>query len=195
MTPLLLNNPFLRPFFHWFGKISLFLLGWETQGKMPDLKKAILIAAPHSTNWDFVYFLLIIFKFQVPVHWMGKASMFIWPFKGLLKRLGGIPVNRSQKGNLVESMVETIQAADHMIITIAPSGTRQRVSQWKTGFYHIASQANIPLVCGFVDYTKKQGGFGPVFFPTGNMEEDMNAIKEFYKDKAGKYSEYGASTE
>lgn len=195
MAPLLLDNPYLRPFFYWFGKISLFLLGWETRGKMSDLKKAILIAAPHSTNWDFVYFLLIVFKLQISVHWMGKASMFIWPFQGLLKRLGGIPVDRSKKGNLVETMVETIQAADHMIITIAPSGTRQRVSQWKTGFYHIARQADIPLVCGFVDYTKRQGGIGPVFFPTGDMEGDLMAIKDFYKDKAGKYPEYGASNE
>ena len=191
MTPLLLNNRFLRPFFHWFARFSLFILGWETQGRMPDLKKAILIAAPHSSNWDFVYFLLIIFKLKIPVHWMGKASMFIWPFKDLLKRLGGIPVDRSKKTNLVETMGRTIQRADHMIITIAPSGTRQQGGQWKSGFYHIANLAQIPLICGFVDYEKKQGGIGPLFVPTGNMDKDIQAIQAFYKDKTGKHPGQG----
>lgn len=187
MKPSLLNNPVLRPFFYAFGTVSLFLLGWKSQGKMPDQKKFILVAAPHSTNWDFIFFLLIVFKFQIPVHWMGKKSMFIHPFKWLLKRLGGIPIDRSKKGNVVEKMVETFNSSDQLIVTIAPSGTRSKVTHWKTGFYQIAKQAGIPIVCGFMDYKRKTGGIGPTIHPTGNMEKDMEEIKAFYKDKAGKY--------
>ncbi|MCP4720556.1 MAG: acyltransferase [Desulfobacteraceae bacterium] len=154
---------------------------------MPDIKKFILVAAPHSSNWDFIFFLLIIFKFQIPVHWMGKKAMFIWPFKGLLKRLGGISIDRSKKGNVVSTMVDTFNLDDRLIVTIAPSGTREKVGRWKTGFYQIARQANIPMVCGFVDYKLKTGGIGPVILPTGDMEADMETIKAFYKDKFGKY--------
>ncbi|WP_022664136.1 lysophospholipid acyltransferase family protein [Desulfospira joergensenii] len=193
MPSLLLSNPFLAPFFHWFARFCLGAVGWQTKGEIPDLKKYVLIAAPHSTNWDFVYFLLIIFKFRIPVRWMGKESMFIPPFKGLLKRLGGIPVNRTVQGNLVADMAQEFDRTDRMILTIAPSGTRQKVKRWKTGFYQIALQAKIPIVCGFIDYEKKQGGMGPVFFPTGNMESDLKAIQDFYKDKSGKYPEYGTA--
>ena len=187
MKPLLLNNLFLRPFFYLFANVGLFILGWKTKGKMPDMKKFILVAAPHSSNWDFVYFLLIIFKFQIPVHWMAKESMFFWPFIGLLKRLGGIPIDRSKKGNVVTDMVDILGRSHRMVITIAPSGTRERVTHWKTGFYQIARQANIPIVCGFVDYKLKTGGIGPVVLPSGDMDADMKAIKMFYADKSGKY--------
>ncbi len=193
MKPPFLNNPFLRPILYGFATASLFILGWKTKGKMPDIKKFILVAAPHSSNWDFIFFLLIIFKFKIPVNWMGKKSMFIWPFRGILERLGGIPVDRSKKGNLVDDMAATIKRADQMIVTIAPSGTRQKVDRWKTGFYHIANQADIPIACGFIDYRKKHCGIGPVFFPTKDMDHDMQAIKAFYKDKSGKYPEYGTA--
>jgi len=188
LKPHVLSNLFLKPLLYGFANISLFILGWKTRGKMPDLKKFILVAAPHSSNWDFVFFLLVIFKFQIPVSWMGKKSMFIWPFKGTLERLGGIPIDRAKKGNLVAEMVKIIKMSDHMIVTIAPSGTRQKVNKWKTGFYHIASQADIPIACGFIDYNKKHCGIGPVFFPTRDMDDDMRKIKEFYKDKFRKYT-------
>ncbi len=189
MKPLLLNNSFFRPMLYVFANVGLFILGWKTKGRMPDIKKFILVAAPHSSNWDFIYFLLIIFKLQMPVHWMAKDSMFFWPFNGLLKRLGGISIDRSKKGNLVAAMVDTIHKADRLIVTIAPSGTRKKVTHWKTGFYQIASQADIPIVCGFVDYKRKTGGIGPVIRPTGDMDADMQTLKAFYKDKAGRYDD------
>ena len=187
MKPSLLSNPVLKPFFYIFARIGLFILGWKSHGKMPDTKKFILIAAPHSSNWDFIYFLLIIFKFQIPVHWMAKKSMFSFPFKYLLKRLGGIPIDRSQKGDTVTAMVETFDQSDRLIVTIAPSGTRKKVTHWKTGFYQIANQANIPVVCGFVDYSTKTSGIGPTVFPSGDLDADMKKIKDFYKDKSGRY--------
>lgn len=191
MPSLFLSNPIFAFFLHWFAQFSLWVMGWQIKGDPPDLKKFVLIAAPHSSNWDFVYFLFIIFKFRMPVRWMGKKSMFILPFQGLLKRLGGIPVNRSVQGNLVASMAGEFTRANRMILTIAPSGTRQKVRKWKTGFYHIAMQADVPIVCGFLDYKKRQGGIGPVFFPTGDMDSDLKDIQDFYTDKPGKYPECG----
>jgi len=187
LKPSLLSNPILKPVFYMIARIGLFLLGWKTKGEMPDLKKFVLVAAPHTTNWDFVIFLLIIFKFQIPVHWMGKHTMFIPPFKGMLKRLGGIPIDRTRKGNTVQIMADTFRSADQMIVTIAPSGTRSKTKTWKSGFYRIADQAKVPLVLGFVDYRNKIGGVGPVFHPTGDLEADLDSMKAFYADKCGKY--------
>ena len=187
MKPTLLNNRILRPVFYWIATVSLYILGWKSKGRIPDIKKFVIIAAPHSSNWDFVFFLLIIFKFKISVHWMGKHTMFIWPFRRLLKRLGGIPINRTKRGNVVKTMAEAFKKSEQLIITIAPSGTREKVMTWKTGFYHIANQANVPIVCGFIDYAKKNIGVGPVFTPSGHMDSDMASIKAFYSQFSGKY--------
>ncbi len=189
MKPLLLMNPFFRPLLYVFANVGLFILGWKAKGRMPDIKKCILVAAPHSSNWDFVFTLLIFFKLKIPAYWMAKKSMFIWPFKGLLERLGGIAIDRSKKGNVVTTMVDTLDRADRLIVTIAASGTRKNEAHWKTGFYHIATKAGVPIVCGFVDYGRKTGGIGPVIHPTGDMDADMQTIKAFYKNKSGRYDD------
>ncbi len=189
MNPTLLNNIVLQPLFHWFANVCLFFLGWTTRGEMPNLKKAVLIAAPHSSNWDFVFFLLIIFKFRLSVHWMAKHTMFKWPFKPLLLRLGGIPIDRSGKGNIVKTMTRAFESSTDLIITIAPSGTRDSVTQWKTGFYHIAHQAKVPIVCGYIDYKTRTIGIGPLFHTSGEIDADMKSIKAFYTGFSGRYIE------
>ncbi|OGQ92857.1 MAG: hypothetical protein A3J85_06185 [Desulfobacula sp. RIFOXYA12_FULL_46_16] len=188
MTPILLNNIILQPFFYLGAVVLLFLFGWKTKGKSPDTHRYVLIAAPHTSNWDFVFFLLIIFKLRLPVYWMGKDSMFRWPFKGILKRLGGIPVNRSEKNNVVSFMAKAFENTERLVITIAPSGTRRKTGPWKTGFYHIAREAKVPIVCGFIDYQHKTIGVGPVFHPTGDMRADMEAIRSFYVPFSGRPS-------
>ncbi len=182
-----MNNWLLRPLFCWFATVSLFCLGWKTKGQIPDLKKYVIIAAPHSSNWDFVFFLLIVFKLKISVHWMGKHTMFKWPFKGVLKRLGGIPIDRSKKGNVVDTMANAFKTSKDLIVTIAPSGTREKVTTWKSGFYHIARNAGVPIVLGFIDYRKKIVGLGPVFNPTSDMDSDMGKIRSFYTRFSGKY--------
>jgi 1-acyl-sn-glycerol-3-phosphate acyltransferase len=162
-------------------------MGWKAKGKVPAIKKFILIAAPHSSNWDFVFFLLIIFKFRIHAHWMGKHTMFKWPFKVLLEKLGGIPVYRSEKTNIVQSMTDSFKKSKELIITIAPSGTRKKVVKWKTGFYHIACQAKVPIILGFIDYKKKIAGIGLVFNPCYDINADMKLIKAFYSDFLGRY--------
>jgi len=183
----LMNNFILRWIFYWSATFCLFILGWKSKGKSPDIKKYILIAAPHSTNWDFVFFLLVVFKFKINAHWMGKDTMFRWPFKSLLKRLGGIPVYRSEKANIVQSLAETFEKSKELIITIAPSGTRKKVVKWKTGFYYLACQAKVPIVFGFIDYKRKISGIGPIIEPSGDINADMNLIRAFYADFSGKY--------
>ncbi|WDP89213.1 MAG: lysophospholipid acyltransferase family protein [Desulfobacter sp.] len=189
MKPSVLNNPVLKPVFYFIARAGLAIFGWRVQGRMPDLKKFILIAAPHSSNWDFVFFLFAIFKLQVPVHWMGKHTMFPLPFRHLLQRLGGIPIDRTQKGDTVKTMANEFSSADRLVVTIAPSGTRQRVTKWKTGFYRIASAAGVPIVLGFIDYKKKVIGIGPAVIPTGHLDSDMKKIQLFYRNKSGRYDQ------
>ncbi len=189
MTPILLNNMILQPLFYLFAGVLLFLSGWRTDGRAPDIDKYVLIAAPHTSNWDFIFFLLVIFKLRLPVYWMGKRSMFRWPFKWLLKKLGGIPVDRSEKNNVVNTMAKAFENSETLVITIAPSGTRKNGGPWKTGFYHIAREANVPIVCGFLDYQNKTGGIGPLFNTTGDMETDMADIRSFYSGISGRYPE------
>lgn len=167
--------------------MALRLMGWKTTGRTPNDKKYILIAAPHSSNWDFVFFMLVVFKLQIPVNWMAKHTMFAWPFGWLLKKIGGIPVNRSIRNNTVRVMADAFKRSDRLILTIAPSGTRSSTTQWKSGFYHIARKARVPIACGFMDYRSKTAGIGPKFFPTGNIETDMADIKKFYIPFSGKY--------
>ena len=117
---------------------------------------------------------------------MGKESIFKFPFRGLMKWLGGIPVDRSQANNMVSATAETFKQNEHLVIVVPPEGTRSRVKYWKTGFYYIAEQAKVPVVLGFLDFSKKQGGLGPAMMPTGDLEQDMAFIKSFYADKKGK---------
>jgi len=181
VTQNILKNPIIRFISSMFANIALFMTGWTVKGQPPEEKKCVIIAAPHSSNWDFVFFLLVIFKLKMSVHWMGKHTMFAWPFKWMLKRLGGIPIDRRVKKDTVQIMVDAFEQSTELILTIAPSGTRTKTETWKSGFYHIACQSKVPIVCGYIDYKNKTTGLGPTFTPTGDIESDMITIKNFYK--------------
>jgi 1-acyl-sn-glycerol-3-phosphate acyltransferase len=174
-------------FMAWTGLIFLKMLGWRIEGKVPDIKKFVMIAAPHTTNWDFLITLAMTFVLKIKIYWMGKAAMFRWPFGAACRWLGGIPIDRSQSQNVVEQSVHAFKEMDNLIMVIPPEGSRKKVSYWKTGFYHIANEANVPIVLGFLDYRRKAGGIGPTFYPTGRIEEDMQEIKAFYATITGKY--------
>lgn len=162
--------------------------GWKVEGSLPaHAAKSVLIAAPHTSNWDLPYTLMIAFALRLRVYWMGKQSLFRAPFGGLMRWLGGIPVNRGQAGNLVAMSAQAMRDADGpMQLIIPPEGTRGKTRHWKTGFYFIAHQAGVPIVLAFVDYGRKVGGLGPVFEPTGDIEQDMVHIKAFYAPIQGK---------
>ncbi len=186
MNHTIFNTPGLEAFLHRVSRLILSLTGWRMQGQLPLIPKFILVGAPHTSNWDLPFTLLMAFALRARIHWMGKTSIFRWPFKGFFKWLGGIPVERSQSDNLVEQSIQQIQQNDQLILTIAPAGTRQRVIRWKSGFYHIACGAGVPIVLGFLDYRRKVGGIGPIVYPTGNIAADMETIRTFYDGVTGK---------
>jgi 1-acyl-sn-glycerol-3-phosphate acyltransferase len=179
----------LKPnkFIAWIGFVFLKMLGWKIEGEIPDIKKFVIIAAPHTTNWDFPITLAMTFVLKIKIYWMGKAAIFRWPFGSVSRWLGGIPIDRSQSLNMVEQSVQAFKKMDNLIMVIPPEGSRKAVSYWKTGFYHIAEGANVPIVLGYLDYRRKVGGIGPTFYPTGRIEEDMREIKAFYATITGKY--------
>ena len=168
------------------SRIILSLTGWRTEGQLPLIPKFVLVGAPHTSNWDLPFTLLVAFALRARIHWMGKTAIFRKPFKGFFQWLGGIPVERSQSDNLVDQSIQQFHRNDRLILTIAPAGTRQRVIRWKSGFYHIACGADVPIVLGFLDYRRKVGGIGPVVYPTGNITVDMETIRDFYDGVAGK---------
>jgi 1-acyl-sn-glycerol-3-phosphate acyltransferase len=174
---------------------SLFLRanGWKAEGAIPAASKYVLIAAPHTTNWDLFYFLAIAQVMDVRVSWMGKKSLFRGPMGTIMRALGGIPVQRDRRSNLVDQMAETFSASESLVLTVPAEGTRDYVAHWKSGFYQIALAAGVPIVLGYLDYERKRGGLGPELMPTGDIREDMNEIREFYANIRGKYPEkFGA---
>jgi 1-acyl-sn-glycerol-3-phosphate acyltransferase len=185
MKPTIFNAPVLSAIYHHLAKFLMRLSGWRIDGELPDLPKFVLIGAPHTSNWDFLLFLGVIFTLRANVHFMGKAEIFRNPFGWFFYWCGGIPVDRKKSTGLVEQMVEACNKADRFILTIAPEGTRHQVQEWKHGFYHIAKGAGIPIVMAIVDGKHKTVRIGQVFHPTDNMEADMKTIKGVFEGIVG----------
>jgi 1-acyl-sn-glycerol-3-phosphate acyltransferase len=167
------------------------LTGWKVEGSLPtDANKCVLIAAPHTSNWDLPYTLMVAFVLRLNVYWMGKSSIFKPPFRGLMMWLGGIPVNREQSTNLVEASALAIKAADGKVqLVVPPEGTRSKARYWKTGFYYIAQSAQVPIVMAYLDFAEKRGGLGPALQPTGDIDKDMAFVKAFYAPIKGKHTD------
>ena len=164
------------------------LTGWTLDGQAPaGHPKCVLIAAPHTSNWDLPYTLMVAFALRMNIHWMGKRQIFRWPFGGLMRWLGGIAVDRSQSTNLVAASAKALRDAEGSVhLVIPPEGTRSQTRHWKTGFYWIAHEAGVPIVLAYMDYERKISGLGPVFTPTGDVESDMATIKAFYAPFKGR---------
>ncbi|CAH0990769.1 hypothetical protein SIN8267_00868 [Sinobacterium norvegicum] len=161
------------------------LRGWKVVGEAPTHKKYVLIAAPHTSNYDFPLMLGSALILKMDVHWMGKSSLFNFPTGGLARWLGGIAIDRTKSNNTVDATAKVFAQAEELIVVIPPEGTRAAVTEWKTGFYHIAHQAKVPIVMGYVDTATKTSGFGHSFIPTGDIDKDMVEIRAFYQDKHG----------
>lgn len=167
------------------GKAWMGYKGWSFNGELPPQGKFMLICAPHTSNWDLIYLLAIMFMLRIKVSWMGKHTLFKKPFGGIMRWLGGIPIDRRSPHGAVDQIVEHFARQDDLIIAIAPEGTRKKTDNWKSGFYHIAHKAQIPILLGFVDYANKKAGTGPSFIPSGDVVQDMDVIRDFYKDIRG----------
>ena len=180
----------------WLARRLFGLLGWELVEDIPqNISKAVIVVAPHTSNWDGFYGLLFCFAKKLPIKFAIKKEALFFPLGFLLRRLGAIPIDRKRKGNkeagMVQVMSDLFRKRKSLMLVIAPEGTRGRVKRWKQGFYRVAQQAEVPIVLGFIDYGQKRLGFGPVFQPTGDIEEDLKEIQAFYKDKQGRFPDKG----
>ena len=185
MRTTVFSTPLLTPVLRGLALLILVLIGWSTRGEPLAHQRCVLIGAPHTSNWDFPLMLLVVLKLKLRLFWMGKHTLFPFPFGWLMKWLGGIPINRSASHNVVNETVRQYAENDQLIILIPPEGTRSKVTRWKTGFYHIANNAEVPILLGYVDASKKEAGFADFFTPTGDLEKDMVEIRAFYATKRG----------
>lgn len=172
----------------WICRLYLRLIGWRTSSVLnPEVKKCVLVAAPHTSNWDYPIALATLYANGVKVRFLAKNSLFNFPLGILMRATGGIPVDRSKHNNLVESMVAMFAENDKLILMIPAEGTRSLVKEWKSGFYHTAMGANVPIVLGYLDYGKKIAGFGDLFYPTGDYTNDLIEIQNFYRKFTAKH--------
>ena len=162
--------------------------GWKLRGKLPEgAERCVVIAAPHTSNWDLPYTLMAAFALRMRIYWMGKASIFKRPFGPVMRWLGGIAVDRSKSNNLVEASTQALrEASGKLQLVLSPEGTRAKVREWRTGFYWIALKAEVPIVLAYLDFKNKVAGIGPLFHPTGDIERDMAEIRAFYAPFEGK---------
>lgn len=188
MHRTIFDTPIVNTLLRGISLTTLKLLGWKVEGSLPPgCEKSVFIAAPHTSNWDLPFTLMVAFALRLNIYWMGKHQLFKPPFKHAMMWLGGIPVQRNKAGNLVEASAQAILDADGPLqLVVPPEGTRSKVRYWKTGFYYIALGAKVPIVMAYMDYSRKVGGLGPVYIPTGDIEADMIAIKAFYAPFKGK---------
>ena len=169
---------------------TLLRLGrWRIEGRVPDTGRYVLIAAPHTSNWDFLWTMSTAIALGVKINWMAKHTIFKPVIGPLFKRWGGLPIQRDKSINRVAAIAEQLAKAKSMVVLVPPEGTRSYAEYWRSGFYHIARTAKVPIVPGFLDYGKRRVGFGPIIPVTGDMRLDMDRLRAFYADKIGKFPE------
>jgi 1-acyl-sn-glycerol-3-phosphate acyltransferase len=171
---------------HTAGRLILRLIGWDVVTPPPKDPKMVMMAAPHTSNWDTFLMLVAASVYRVRIRFLVKDTLFWWPMGPLLRAFGGIPIDRSGNLGLVEQAAQVLREADRMMLAVAPSGTRTRTERWRSGFYWIAVQAQVPLVCGILDYGRKRASFGPRIEVTGDIRRDMDAIRAAYEGVTGK---------
>ncbi len=188
MHNTIFTTPVVNTLLRGFSVAFLKLTGWKIEGAADaGQTRSVLIAAPHTSNWDLPYTLMVAFTLRLRVYWLGKESLFNAPFGPVMRWLGGVAVDRSKANNLVAQAAQALVDADGPIqLIVPPEGTRSKTRYWKTGFYYIAVTAKVPIVMAYMDYHRKLSGLGPLFNPTGDIEKDMLAVKAFYAQFKGK---------
>ncbi|AKF08080.1 acyltransferase family protein [Sandaracinus amylolyticus] len=172
------------------GRAWLRAFGWEIDGGAPPVEKAVVVAAPHTSNWDLPFTLAIAWSLDLDMKWVGKHTLFELPVWGpFLRSLGGIGVDRRTKNDAVKAIADVVKDSERILLIVPPEGTRGVAKRWKTGFYWIAVEAEVPIVLGFLDFAKKRGGLGELLHPTGDIAHDFELLREFYRDKKGKHPE------
>ena len=184
-----LGPPRCNAFLTIIGKLWLRIWGWEIEGSLPSKPKFVIILAPHTSNWDGLLILPAAMALGLKFNFLGKKELFAWPIGGLVRWLGGIPVDRHASIDLVGQIVDEVAKRDQVIIGIAPEGTRSLTKYWKSGFYHIAKQANLPLSFAYLDYDRKRAGFNEGITISGDVEADLALIRRFFSKVKPKHPE------
>ena len=179
-----------NPFAEWLGRSMLKVAGWRIEGALPGLDKFVVIGAHHTSNWDFMAFLAAKFVLRLNARWFAKHTLFRRPFGNLLRRWGGIPIQRHIKQNTVEQAVQAFHDSRELILIISPEGTRKKVERWKMGFYHIARGAGVPVVLAALDYANRRIVIGEPFWPTGDEAADLQRMLAFYRPFVPKKPKY-----
>lgn len=155
--------------------------GWALEGETTIPQRCVIVGAPHTSNWDFVFFLGATHKLGIDPAFMGKHTLFKWPMRRFMFDMGGVPVNRTKGGNYVEALVAEFKRRSKLALVVAPEGTRSRTKGWRSGFYHIAYGAGVPIVPAWVDNATMRGGIGPALMPTGDYRADLAKLAAFYR--------------
>jgi 1-acyl-sn-glycerol-3-phosphate acyltransferase len=174
---------------YWIGRFWMWVFGWDVVGQVPPGGKFVLIGAPHTSNWDFPFALAALYVFRLKISWLGKHTLFKKPLETVMRWLGGIPIHRESQHGVVDQIVEQFRTSQQLVVVLAPSGTRKKEDHWKSGFYWIANSAQVPILCGYLDYHRKKACLGLSFLPTGDVKKDMDRIRDFYEGVQGKQAE------
>jgi 1-acyl-sn-glycerol-3-phosphate acyltransferase len=172
------------------GRLVLRSLGWRAVGEFPrGCERCVLIAAPHTSNWDLAFMIAFAMAFDLQVSWMGKHTLFRGSFGALMGWLGGIPVRRDIRSGMVEQMAKLFDERRQLVLAIAPEGTRFRAEHWKAGFYRIAERARVPIVPSYLDFGTRTAGFGPPLLPSPSLRADMDQLRAVYAGKRGLFAD------
>ncbi len=193
MHRTIFNTPVVKSFFRGISLVILKILGWKTFGALPKEEKYMLIVAPHTSNWDLFYGIILAFALRLNAIYVAKKELFRGHFSLLMKWSGAVPVDRSSHTNFVDHMASQFDKNEKFVLAMAPEGTRHKKNCWKSGFYYIALNAHVPILLAFIDYERKTGGAGSLIYPTGDMEKDMEKIRNFYLTVRGRYPEKASS--
>lgn len=171
------------------ARLALGVRGWRLAGEAPDLPRYVIVFGPHTCNWDFLLGMLAARGYGIRASWLGKSTIFRRPVAGVLHRLGGIPVHRDRHEGIVAQAVKAFAEADSMVLGLTPEGTRRRAPCWKSGFYHIAVGAGVPIVLASMDRPSRRIAIGPVLVPSGDLRRDMRTVRAFYAGAQGIHPE------
>lgn len=183
------NTPVFQHMLRLTAYVYLKVTGWRYFSNVEQPRKFIILAGPHTSNWDFPIMIASASLIGARPYWMGKKGLFRFPLTTFFRWMGGLPIDRSKRNSVVDQMVQYFEQADDLCVLIPPEGTRKASEQWKSGFYHIARQGNVPLILGYLDYKKKECAFGETFSLTDDYEADMKYIQQYYAGKAAKHPE------
>ena len=172
-----------------FFALVLKMFGWSYSLPVEIPAKCVVCVAPHTSNWDYPVGMLFYRAVIGKPHVLMKKELFFFPFNYIFKSMGGFPVDRKKRSSIAEQMVEAFKTRNHFQLAISPEGTRKRNANWKTGFYHIAYNAGVPIVVAYIDYSKKEVGVKAIFHPTGDMQREIEEIKGYYQGVGAKYPE------